>query len=80
MSDEDWDAIMLVSEWLGLFKGATAKMSTNKKPMLSETHTIFRTAPFNRLSSQVSVIFLRRSIPPMARLRGNCGTGLSKLI
>jgi hypothetical protein len=43
MSDEDWDAIKLVSEWLGLFKGATAKMSTTKKPMLSETHTIFRT-------------------------------------
>jgi hypothetical protein len=43
MSDEDWDAIKLVSEWLGLFKGATAKMSTTKKPMLSQTHAIFRT-------------------------------------
>jgi hypothetical protein len=43
MSDEDWNAIKLVSEWLGLFKRATAKMSTTKKPMLSQTRTIFRT-------------------------------------
>ncbi|KAJ7681402.1 hypothetical protein B0H17DRAFT_63486 [Mycena rosella] len=44
MSDEDRDAIKLVWEWLGLFKGATAKMSTTKKPMLlSQTHAIFLT-------------------------------------
>lgn len=43
LSDEDWDAIRLVSEWLGLFKGATAKMSATKKPMLSQTHAVFRT-------------------------------------
>ncbi|KAJ7325958.1 hypothetical protein DFH08DRAFT_1028048 [Mycena albidolilacea] len=42
MSDEDWDSIKLVSEWPFLFKGATAKISTTKKPILSETHTIFR--------------------------------------
>ncbi|KAJ7307676.1 hypothetical protein DFH08DRAFT_1051543 [Mycena albidolilacea] len=43
MADEDWNAIQLVSGWLGLFKGATTKMSTIKKPMLSQTHAIFRT-------------------------------------
>ncbi|KAJ7358357.1 hypothetical protein DFH08DRAFT_802191 [Mycena albidolilacea] len=54
MSGEDGDAIKLVSEWLGLFKGATAKMSATKKPMLFQTHTQLTPsfAPFNRLSSQ----------------------------
>ncbi|KAJ6542192.1 hypothetical protein DFH09DRAFT_1282646 [Mycena vulgaris] len=43
MSDEDWDAIKLVLEWLVLPKGAMVKTSTTKKPMLSQTHAIFRT-------------------------------------
>jgi hypothetical protein len=42
MSGEDWDTIKLVSEWLFLFKGATAKISTTKKPILSQSHAIFR--------------------------------------
>ncbi|KAJ6543524.1 hypothetical protein DFH09DRAFT_928427, partial [Mycena vulgaris] len=39
--DNDWDAIILVTGWLKLFRTATALMSTTKRPMLSYTHTIF---------------------------------------
>ncbi|KAJ6522517.1 hypothetical protein DFH09DRAFT_1191379 [Mycena vulgaris] len=66
MSDGDWDAIKLVLEWLVLPKGAMVKTSTTKKPMLSQTHAIFRTLQSAVKSStgQVSVIFLSQSIPP----------------
>ncbi|KAJ6460722.1 hypothetical protein DFH09DRAFT_1229801 [Mycena vulgaris] len=66
MSDEDWDAIKLVLEWLVLPKGAMVKMSTTKKPMLSQTHAIFRTlqSAIKSSTGQVSVIFLSQSIPP----------------
>ncbi|KAJ6548292.1 hypothetical protein B0H10DRAFT_1299626 [Mycena sp. CBHHK59/15] len=42
LSDADWNAIELVTEWLKVFRAATTEMSRTKKPMLSSTHTIFR--------------------------------------
>lgn len=42
LSDADWKAIELVTEWLKVFRAATTEMSRTKKPMLSSTHAIFR--------------------------------------
>ena len=38
----DWDAIVLVAQWLKSFRSATTQMSTTKRPMLSSTHAIYR--------------------------------------
>ncbi|KAJ6606693.1 hypothetical protein B0H10DRAFT_1719977, partial [Mycena sp. CBHHK59/15] len=42
LSDADWNAIELVTEWLKVFCAATTEMSRTKKLMLSSTHAIFR--------------------------------------
>ena len=42
MHADDWDAIILVAQWLKSFWSATMEMSTTKWPMLSSTHAIFR--------------------------------------
>ncbi|KAJ7061222.1 ribonuclease H-like domain-containing protein [Mycena amicta] len=42
LSDDDWNALQLVREWLSSFRQATTEMSTTSKPMLSQTHLVFR--------------------------------------
>ncbi|KAG5633161.1 hypothetical protein H0H81_010363, partial [Sphagnurus paluster] len=42
ISNEEWDAIELVTKWLKHFRDATTQMSSTKQPMLSQTHAIFR--------------------------------------
>lgn len=42
LSDDDWSAITLISQWLKSFRSATIQMSATKKPMLSSTLAIFR--------------------------------------
>ena len=43
LSDQDWNAIELVTGWLHLFRDATTEMSTTKQSTLSYMHCIFRT-------------------------------------
>jgi hypothetical protein len=38
----DWEAVIMVSDWLKSFRSATTLMSTTKRPVLSFTHTVFR--------------------------------------
>ena len=42
LTDDDWSAITLISQWLKSFRSATVQMSATKKPMLSSTLAIFR--------------------------------------
>jgi hypothetical protein len=42
LSEDEWDAIALVTSWLKSFRSATTQMSATKIPMLSTTHAIFR--------------------------------------
>ncbi|KAE9383995.1 hypothetical protein BT96DRAFT_757332, partial [Gymnopus androsaceus JB14] len=42
LSLADWEALGYVREWLSDFRAATTLMSTTSKPMLSQTHHIFR--------------------------------------
>lgn len=42
LSDEDWEAISIVTHWLHAFREATTQMSSTSKPMLSTTHAVFR--------------------------------------
>jgi len=42
LTDDDWSAITLISQWLKSFCSATVQMSATRKPMLSSTLTIFR--------------------------------------
>lgn len=42
LSEADWKAISLVSDWLKSFRLATTQMSATKTPMLSTTLAIFR--------------------------------------
>lgn len=42
VSPADWEALGHVREWLSDFRAATTMMSTTSKPMLSQTHHIFR--------------------------------------
>jgi hypothetical protein len=42
LSDDDWQAIELVTGWLKAFRSATTQMSTTKHPMLSSAHAIFQ--------------------------------------
>jgi hypothetical protein len=42
LSDEDWDAISIVTHWLHAFREATTQMSSTSKSMLSTTHAVFR--------------------------------------
>ena len=41
LSNEEWEAIELVAEWLKCFRMATTQMSATRTPMLSMTHTVF---------------------------------------
>ena len=41
ISNEEWDAISLVTTWLKHFRDATTQTSSTKQPMLSQTHAIF---------------------------------------
>jgi hypothetical protein len=62
---DDWDAIMLVTQWLKSFRSATTQMSTKKHSMLSSTHAIFR-----RLQDDVrnSLAALPDSAPAVLRM------------
>jgi hypothetical protein len=42
LSEDEWEDIILVTGWLKSFRSATTQMSTTKRPMLSNTHAIFR--------------------------------------
>ncbi|KAJ7618613.1 hypothetical protein FB45DRAFT_755615, partial [Roridomyces roridus] len=42
LTDADWNALRNVREWLAAFRRATTEMSTTSKPMLSQTHLVFR--------------------------------------
>jgi hypothetical protein len=42
LSDNEWEAITLVTSWLKSFRSATTQMSATKTPMLSTMHAIFR--------------------------------------
>lgn len=42
LSERDWNAIKLVTQWLHAFREATTQMSSTTKPMLSTTHAVFR--------------------------------------
>ncbi|KIJ35069.1 hypothetical protein M422DRAFT_181341 [Sphaerobolus stellatus SS14] len=42
LSSEEWDAIILVTDWLRAFRDATTEMSATKHSTLSSTHTIFK--------------------------------------
>ena len=41
LSDEDWDAVSIVVDWLHVFHEATTQMSCTNKPMLLTTHAVF---------------------------------------
>ena len=41
LSDEDWDVVSIVADWLHAFCEATTQMSCTNKPMLLTTHAIF---------------------------------------
>ena len=41
ISEDEWEAIKLVFNWLLNFHEATRQMSTTSKPMISTTHAIF---------------------------------------
>lgn len=43
LTDQDWNAIELITRWLRLFRDATVDMSTTKQSTLSYVHCIFRT-------------------------------------
>jgi predicted DNA-binding protein (UPF0251 family) len=62
LSQEDWEAIKLVAQWLKAFRSATTQMSITKRSMLSSTHTIFR-------GLQESLRTSLRNIPPTAPSR-----------
>lgn len=42
LSNDEWDALELVTSWLKSFRSATTQMSATKTPMLSTTHAVFR--------------------------------------
>ncbi|KAJ7312326.1 hypothetical protein DFH08DRAFT_717787 [Mycena albidolilacea] len=42
LSEQDWAALQTVQSWLSEFRQATTEMSTTSKPMLSQTHIVFR--------------------------------------
>lgn len=42
LTDEDWSAIEMVTEWLLIFREATLQMSTTKHCTLSHVHAIFK--------------------------------------
>jgi hypothetical protein len=42
LSNDEWDAIDLVTTWLKSFRSATTQMSATKTPMLSTTYAVFR--------------------------------------
>jgi hypothetical protein len=42
MTVEDWDAIILISERLFIFRCATSERPRTSRPMLSSTHSTFR--------------------------------------
>ncbi|KAJ7303460.1 hypothetical protein DFH08DRAFT_643111, partial [Mycena albidolilacea] len=42
LSDLDWEALQTVRSWLSEFRQATTEMSATSKPMLSQTHLVFR--------------------------------------
>ncbi|KAJ7088226.1 hypothetical protein C8R43DRAFT_863413, partial [Mycena crocata] len=42
ISDVEWTALKLVTEWLMYFRSATTQMSATKQPVLSTTHAMFR--------------------------------------
>jgi len=42
LSNEEWEAIELVAEWLKSFRAATTQMSATRTPMLSTMHAVFR--------------------------------------
>ncbi len=42
LSNEDWNNLKLLKDWLCLFREASTQMSTTSSPMLSTTHAIFR--------------------------------------
>jgi hypothetical protein len=42
LTDDNWSAITLISQWLKSFCSTTVQMSATKKPMLSSTLAIFR--------------------------------------
>ena len=41
LTDQDWNAIELITRWLRLFCDATVDMSTTKQSTLSYVHCIF---------------------------------------
>jgi hypothetical protein len=41
LTEEDWQAVEMVTRWLKSFHSATTQMSATKTPMLSTTHAIF---------------------------------------
>ena len=41
LDEDEWSAIVLVTNWLKSFRSATTQMSATKTPMLSTTHAIF---------------------------------------
>lgn len=42
LTDDDWEAISLIAQWLKSFYSATVQMSATKKLMLSSTLAIFQ--------------------------------------
>jgi hypothetical protein len=42
LSNQDWDAINLVCDWLKHFRDATTQMSATKQCTLSSTHAVFK--------------------------------------
>jgi hypothetical protein len=42
LSDDEWGAISIVTNWLHAFREATTQMSSTSKPMLSTAHAVFR--------------------------------------
>ena len=41
LTDDDWEAISLIAQWLKSFCSATVQMSATKKPMFSSKLAIF---------------------------------------
>ena len=65
MHADDWDAIVLVAQWLKSFRSATTQMSTTKRPMLSSTHAIYRGL---QESLRESLRDLPNNTPPQLKL------------
>ncbi|KIJ27296.1 hypothetical protein M422DRAFT_271550 [Sphaerobolus stellatus SS14] len=42
LSDNDWEAIELITRWLKTFHAATTQMSATKRATLSSTHAVFK--------------------------------------